>query len=811
MVALPPRLLATVLVCTNGAAAGLIVHRDAAGFQFTTAVEMEINGKDRALILGLEVPAAASASRLQSFRLGATLIRDQTTGVVGAYTKGSPFKYLYPDGIPRNAAPAPREAWKQVRITFKRAQSDKAQSALAADEFVAYLAGDTEELAAICTDTEVLKLIGGDQPFDAQIALTAASVAAFGAHPAMAAVERYVSDSMRVRLGRFNRGIDSAASLDEGLRFSQLSAKSYPSLPGHIELRRKLSESKSWLDRKSAILHALAAGEQWDAFLLCYSDFEIHQSSFPSLMKLREKALQSSLDVHWAEGKQRMARGHYKRAFEQLRLASFRRPSDSSLQKELSIAWSEYSRQAAAAARQSRPVLTAGQRDALAQWLHFAARYREQNKLDDAMKSIAEAERIDPVSLPVLLAKAGILGARNEIAAALETLDVYDLHAVDEERNAGSKLRNDLLFQLTAGLGDLSKKSEAAWNAGRYHESLRLARQGLLANPRTPDLLYRAGAAALITRDSKSGKDFLARYLQTSNSIDADPKLRASVYGLLSSLEESAAPSSEGEPNWLSGVKLPPLTPYCPISLAFQPRIDRIAASNKLSLQFQYDGPRLKSIIPVFEKNAQPTGEKPVAFTYHPRIPHAVAVDHGDQARKLPDDPDLLLESSNVVLPNTPLADPQMALRLAGRNIALTVAGNRFFNPFVWERPYVFSVEYDSQGRAQRAHQLPEAGPSARPPVVAEFSWDGFRLSEIRVFQPTEGVSSPPLIYQRRLRYEQGRLVGEEIRAGAKSSSIKYKWNAGQLVSAECEKDETLDGRSRDVFFASPARTRSNL
>ena len=38
----------------------------------------------------------------------------------------------------------------------------------------------------------------------------------------------------------------------------------------------------------------------------------------------------------------------------------------------------------------------------------------------------------------------------------------------------------------------------------------------------------------------------------------------------------------EGEANWFSGVKLPKGLFYCPISLAFQPHIDHIDASNKL-------------------------------------------------------------------------------------------------------------------------------------------------------------------------------------------------------------------------------------
>ena len=60
------------------------------------------------------------------------------------------------------------------------------------------------------------------------------------------------------------------------------------------------------------------------------------------------------------------------------------------------------------------------------------------------------------------------------------------------------------------------------------------------------------------------------------------------------------------------------------------------------------------------------------------------------------------------------------------------------------------------------------------------------------------------------MRYQQGRLVGEEIRAGGKSPSIKYKWKGDQLVSAECDKDESLDGRSREVIFAAGSKGATN-
>lgn len=804
------RIFLVILLASTAGASGLLVFRGGGKLQFSEAISLQINGKDKALVLGATPDSSAAAKDLPTVRLVSTLVKDANSGVVAVYSRAQPPRFLYPDGLSRKPAPPAVEAWKDSKITFRKSQADKTPMEVPANQFVAFLAGGVEELADLCTDADALKLIGGaGGVFPAQLELTAAAVAAYGSSTAMASVERHVAGVMRTRAERFESGTDSAQSLDEGLRFARLSAEAYPALAEHERYRKLLAGNRSWLDRRLAILRALEAGSQWDAFLLGYRDFEKHQSSFPDLAAAQRQALKESLDRHWKAGRDGLKNGQHRRAFEELKLASLRNPSDPAVQKDLAVAWSEYSRQTASDLRAKRKSLSSGERDALNQSLHFAQRYREQKKLDEALKSIRDAERTDPEALPVLLAKAEVLGARNEIVSALASLDIYDLHAVDEERAAGVKLRNELLFELTVGLNELAKQVEAAWKDGRYHETLRLAQRGLLANDKSPRFLYYAGLASLVTREQKSGFELLKRYLEYSNTLDADPKQRAEVLGLTAVPSTPPAAPGDGVPNWFSGRKLPAGVFYCPASLAFQPRIDRIAASNKMTVRYVWDGPRLKSIIPSFEKPEQATGEKPVVFTYDPRIPHAVGVDPGETPRKVGSDPDELLKNANVVLADYPFADLQMIRRLTGRQPALTVTGNRFFNPFVWERPYLFSLEYDEQGRVKWARQLPGGDRLQAPPVLVEFSWDGLKLTSIKAFQLAEGGASPPiLIYERVQRYVQDRLVGEEIRAGGKSSSIKYNWNAGALVSAECGRDESLDNRSRDVSFATSAASR---
>ena len=800
------RLVLPILLAHAAAASGLLVFRGDGKLQFSEALALQVNGKDKALILGEKPETPAAIKNLPSVRLTGTLVKDAGSGIVASYGRDLPPRFLYPDGLDKKLVQPAAEAWKDSRITYKKTQADKSPVAVPAEQFVAYLQGGVEELAALCTDAGALKLIGGSGGvFPAQLELTSAAVAAYGSHPAMRVVEHHVAGVMRTRVERFEKGIDSAKSLDEGLQFARLSAEAYPSLAEHDHYRKLLAGNKIWLDRRVAILRALAAGSQWDAFLFSYRDLEKHQSSFPDLAAAQREALKSSLNKHWKAGKDGLGNGQHRRALDELRLAILRHPSDPAVQKDLAIAWSEYSRQSASDLRAKRKSLSAGEREAMSQSLHFAQRYREQKKLDEALKSISDAERIDPQALPVLLAKAEILGARNEIASALSALDIYDMHAVDEERAAGVRLRNELLFELTVGLDESAKQMEAAWKDGRYHETLRLTRKGLLADGKRSKFLYYAGLASLVIRDQQAGVELLKRYLEVSNTLDADPKQRLEVIGLLS-LPSLSTPPSGGESNWFSGRKLPPGVAYCPSGLAFQYKIDRIVASNKLTVRYLWEGPRLKSIIPAFEKPEQATGEKPVVFSYDPRVPHAVAVDSGDTPRKAVADPDELMKSANVVLANYPFADLQMIDRLTGRQPALTVTGNRFFNPFVWERPYVFSIEYDEQGRVKTARQVTAAEGPQRPAVMVEFSWDGLKLTSIKAYPlAASGAAAQAAIYERVQRYVQDNLMGEEIRAGGKSSSIKYNWKAGALVSAECGKDETVDSRSRDVSFAASA------
>src|ERR1039457_5009856 len=468
-------------------------------------------------------------------------------------------------------------------------------------------------------------------------------------------------------------------------------------------------------------------------------------------------------------------------------------------------AWTEYSRREATRRQANRVRIQPGQQGSIERYLYNAGQYKLGKKLDDALKSALDAESLLRKSLPpnaaapetlkVLYQKADILGAQERTSEALATLDEYDLHAVDEERAPAEKLRNQLLFALNASLKDVKAGLQTAWADGRYNHAYQVAVQGLKMNPDDPELLYQAGMTALIVRQPAKSREYFNRYLDVSNPLDAKPAERAQVRRWMLSIAD-APPAGQGDPNWLSGKLLPKGIFYCPISLAFQPHIEHIDASNKLKTSFEWDGEKLRSITPSFDKNEHITAEKKISFAYNDSARQVDLVSDTEEPRGgAPFDPDDAYKRSSLLLLNSPYVDPVAIEKLTGKSVALGIAGNRFFSPFGWEKVHYFRLTYDESGRVSRAQEL--SGPNGTPgDLVLEFDWSGMQLNAIRGFQAKAKT------YERTMQYLDGKLVAEEIQGPGKASRIKYTYNGNRLVSAESTVDPSLDNRSRKVAFA---------
>jgi hypothetical protein len=811
-VSVPVFRLFVSLFASTALFAGVVVSRSEKGLEFTNAVAVTIHGKNKAVTLGNQPKIAGPIGKLPSTKLAGSLLKEHDSNTIGIYESGN-IEYIIPQGLPKTTAPDPAAIWRANPLTYKASQSDKAGTEIATDKFLAYLENGVEELARLCMDEKGLELIAGKgKAFPAQVELLSAVVKAYPTDPAVAPLERYVEGSMRRRYDQFESGTAGVEVLAEGLKFSELSLAAYPNRPEQERLRKALADRKAWLERRIAILRAFEASEQWDTYLLAERDFERYERAYPEMLKKHTQALKQSVELHKKLAAIRLADAEYGAAYKEFRAATFRQPSDSVLQEEARQAWTEYSRRVAIDRQAKRERLNTGQHDAVERYLFFAEQNKQTKGLDEALKNVIDAESIlkkslpantvAPESLKVLYKKAEILGSQGKVSEALAILDEYDQYAVDDERQPANQLRNQLLFQLDKNLKEVITQVQKNWSEANFHRTRELSVQGLRVKADDPELLFHAGISSMITRHPKEGRAYLTSYLNVSNTLDANAEQRLRVRRLLPLIHDEGAAAEVGDPNWLSGKKLAKGVFYCPISLAFQPRVERIDASNKMQVAFDWNGDRLKSITPSFDKPEHATGEKKISFAYDDGVPQVASVGYENEVAAVNGaNPDDAIKRFSFVLLNNRFADPIALETVNGKSVTAGIAGNRFFQPFAWEKIYFFRFTYDTQGRVSEAREIVDQRGTLGDYVV-RFDWNGQQLMALRGYQGADEQHRTQ-VYERTMQYQDGKLVSEEIQSQGKPSRIKYVYNGSRIVSATCDKDPSLDSRSRQVTFLS--------
>ena len=97
--------------CASAAAyAGILVSRNGQGLQFTDAIAVTFNAKDKALSLGDQPKLAGPVNKLPATHLNGILIRDSDAGVLAQYEQGK-AEYLLPQGLPKTAPDDPAAIW----------------------------------------------------------------------------------------------------------------------------------------------------------------------------------------------------------------------------------------------------------------------------------------------------------------------------------------------------------------------------------------------------------------------------------------------------------------------------------------------------------------------------------------------------------------------------------------------------------------------------------------------------------------------------------------------------------------------------
>ena len=293
-----------VSVCTcKFLHAGILVTSNGKDFQFQEALTISVNGKDKALEAGPTPRFTGPVNKLPAVKMEGEIVVDRAASALALIGDGT-VTYLLPTGLPKNGPSSMKEAWTATNISYKKSKSDKSPESVAFASFVAYLPEGPSQLVTLCSNRDLLKLISGGEPVvDIQLRLMRAAVATYSSDPAFQSLQKYVGETMQARYQQFETGTAGVDALEEALRFVELSKTVYPAVADQTAVRQQIQSTKAWLDRRIAILHAFAAGSEWDRYILGDRDLEKYEGAFPELGRLRTKALTSSLESHRSFGR----------------------------------------------------------------------------------------------------------------------------------------------------------------------------------------------------------------------------------------------------------------------------------------------------------------------------------------------------------------------------------------------------------------------------------------------------------------------------------------------------------------------------
>jgi hypothetical protein len=789
--------------------AGLLGRKSPDGkISFQSVEEFQLEGSHRVRLMpiGTERTTPDDAKHFARLELAqAGIIRgDANHRLVRLDESGKPSEVILPDDF---APKAPVDAaTAQSRLTIQVFQSKKAKTGelIPPEQFFVFVPGaDPDRLA--------MSLLNRDSVFlnlDEQLAAMEGFVASFPDSPAKSEFRSQLQDRIAAGVAAFeNQGAYTGLLLTR--RFADLAQRAFPGDPALGQLEATVANRIRTVESTRLALHSLAASGEWDLLLDAYLPFERYQWSFPDMMELRQTALEESARVHAHRGALLAERHLYADALRELSLAARRDPDNRQTTRLLDTARETASLADAANAKLN--VLPAGspQDVRFKRSLHDAERAIQDKDLAKADAALREVQAENQDAPEVLILQARLLAARGRDAEALPLLDAYDSAVSDPAaRESGTAARDGIVAGLEKKRTDFKQRLRSLQHDGDYSNMRAVAAQALALDPDDDDFLYYGGAVAALFRDQPAAKERLDRYLLRSNSLRGDLHARDRAYRIRSLLDAFPPPPLTGTPNWFSGRPLAEGIYYCPVSGAFQLPIDNIAAY-KLKMSFQWDGSRLSAITTAFEDekgsqnyralggqdslgnfffayvglDPQVQAASTSKFDASPTVP-AVRV-----AREAPNPPHLVDERGlpRFLLQESPQFNPAVLTILEGP-LSTTVAGNSFFNPFIWDGLHYFRLTYDQQGRIDKAREW-------NADNLVRFTWSGDRLSGIRAFRK----DSPTPYYQRAISYSGIMITGETYSAGNRTGQIKYVYSGKVLQQVKVEDGGVHDGKTWTV------------
>ena len=209
------------------------------------------------------------------------------------------------------------------------------------------------------------------------------------------------------------------------------------------------------------------------------------------------------------------------------------------------------------------------------------------------------------------LGEARLAIARGDLGMALALLDLYAGYGADPPGFCSEARSCAPAFSTKSRIPGPKPASEAkgSYNDQHFASALQTASNGLKLDNEDPTFLFQAGINACVAAPLRGrGFPLLHRYLDLTDSHAGQPgtaaerHARSAAWRLPAANSRSAGAPAKAATSWFSGGALGGGVFYDPVSMAFQPKVTHVNASNHLTVQYEWTGNQLRSVHTKYEE-----------------------------------------------------------------------------------------------------------------------------------------------------------------------------------------------------------------